>query len=110
MKHLRDALFAYGTLLKEARRREVLGHEVDVIEARLDGFARGRARYNYIARAEGAQTPGLIMLGLNEEDWRRLDEYEELPVLYTREEIEVETSEGMVRCWVYLPTAECLKL
>jgi gamma-glutamylcyclotransferase (GGCT)/AIG2-like uncharacterized protein YtfP len=109
MKHLRDALFVYGTLLEEARRREILGRSVEAIEARLDGFARGRARYNYIARAAGAETPGLIMLGLTEEDWRRLDAYEELPVLYTREEIEVEASEGMVRCWVYLPTAECLK-
>jgi len=108
MKEMGDALFAYGTLLEEARRIEVLGHGVEVIEARLDGFQRGRARYNYIVRADGAQTPGLIMVGLTEEDFRRLDAYEELPTLYTREKIEVATSDGMVRCWVYFPTAECL--
>ena len=109
MKLTGDALFVYGTLLDEAIRREILGHSVDVIEARLEGFRRGHARYNYIVRAEGARTPGLIMQGLSEEDWRRLDAYEEVPTLYTREEIEVEASAGMVRCWVYFPTAECLK-
>jgi gamma-glutamylcyclotransferase (GGCT)/AIG2-like uncharacterized protein YtfP len=110
MKQSDDLLFVYGTLLEEARRREILGHGVDVIEARLDGYERGHARYNYLVRAEGAQTSGLIMLALTEEDLRRLDEYEELPTLYTREQVEVVTSDGMLRCWVYLPTAECLKL
>ena len=51
----------------------------------------------------------MVMLGLTEEDWHRLDAYEELPTLYTREEIEVVTPNGLVRCWVYLPTSNCIK-
>ncbi len=109
MKHTDDALFVYGSLLKEAKRVEILGHRVEVIDARLDGFERGRARYFYIVRTEGAVTVGMVMLGLSKEDWRRLDAYEEVPTLYTREEIEVVTSEGPLRCWVYLPTPECIK-
>jgi gamma-glutamylcyclotransferase (GGCT)/AIG2-like uncharacterized protein YtfP len=51
----------------------------------------------------------MIMLGLTEEDWRRLDAYEEVPSLYTREQMEVVTSDGPTQCWVYLPTAKCIK-
>jgi gamma-glutamylcyclotransferase (GGCT)/AIG2-like uncharacterized protein YtfP len=110
MTHAPDALFVYGSLLEEAKRMEILGHRVEVVEARLAGFERRRARYFYIARAESAETSGLIMLNLTDAGWRRLDAYEEVPTLYTREEVEVATSEGMVRCWVYLPTPKCLKL
>jgi gamma-glutamylcyclotransferase (GGCT)/AIG2-like uncharacterized protein YtfP len=107
---MKDALFVYGSLLEEAKRQEILGHRVELIEARLCGFERRRARYFYIAPVEGVQTVGMIMLGLSDEDWRRLDAYEKVPRLYTREEIEVATSDGIVRCWVYLPTPECIKL
>jgi gamma-glutamylcyclotransferase (GGCT)/AIG2-like uncharacterized protein YtfP len=109
-KHAPDALFVYGSLLDEGKRMEILGHRVEVVGARLAGFERGRARYFYIARAEAAETRGLIMLNLAEADWHRLDAYEEVPALYTREEVEIATPEGMVRCWVYLPTSKCLKL
>ena len=103
------ALFVYGSLLDEAKRHEVLGHRVEVMDARLGGFERRRARYFYIARAEDAITIGMVMLGLTEEDWHRLDAYEEVPTLYTREEIEVVTPTGPLRCWVYLPTLNCTK-
>jgi gamma-glutamylcyclotransferase (GGCT)/AIG2-like uncharacterized protein YtfP len=109
MKDAKDALFVYGSLLEETKRLEILGHRVEVLDARLDGFERGRARYFYITRAEGAVTLGMVMLGLTDEDWRRLDAYEEVPTLYTRAEIAVVTSEGPLRCWVYLPTPECIK-
>jgi len=110
MKHARYALFVYGSLLDEAKRMEILGRRVEVIEARLAGCERRRARYYYIVRAEGASTNGLILLNLTEADWRSLDAYEEVPDLYTREELEVATSDGLVRCWVYLPTAKCINL
>jgi gamma-glutamylcyclotransferase (GGCT)/AIG2-like uncharacterized protein YtfP len=109
MSHLNDALFVYGSLLQEAKRVEILGHRVEVIEARLVGFERRRARYYFITPAEGATTDGMIMLGLTGEDWRRLDAYEEVPRLYIREEVEVVTATGFRRCGVYLPTPKCIK-
>lgn len=109
MTHARDALFVYGSLLEEAKRMEILGHRVEVMEARLNGFERRRARYYYIVRTDGAETPGLVMSKLTDEDWRRLDAYEDVPTLYTREQVEVVTSDGPLRCWVYLPTAKCIK-
>jgi len=103
-KNLPDALFVYGSLLEDATRERILGHRVEVIEARLDGFERRRARYYYIVRADGAETVGMVMRALTDEDWLRLDAYEEVPSLYTREAVEVITSAGPLRCWVYLPT------
>jgi gamma-glutamylcyclotransferase (GGCT)/AIG2-like uncharacterized protein YtfP len=108
VKFARDALFVYGSLIDDATRTEILGHGVEGIAARLDGFERRRARYFYIARAEGASTRGLVILNLGDEDWRRLDAYEDVPHLYTREDIEVDTDGGRMRCWVYLPTAKCV--
>jgi gamma-glutamylcyclotransferase (GGCT)/AIG2-like uncharacterized protein YtfP len=105
----RNALFVYGSLLVEETRQRILGHRVEVIAARLDNFERRRARYFHIVPAQGAETIGLVMLGLTEEDWRSLDAYEEVPSLYTRELIEVTTRDGPLRCWVYLPTPEGTK-
>ncbi len=106
--HLPDGLFVYGSLLEEAKRDEILGHRVEVIEARLAGFERRRGRYFYLVSAARAETSGAVMLNLAEADWRRLDAYEELPDLYTREEVEVDTNQGPLRCWIYLPTAKCV--
>jgi len=105
-----NALFLYGSLLEEAKRMEILGRRVAVIDAHLHGYERRRARYFYIVRVEGASTRGLIMLNLTDEDWHRLDAYEEVPELYTREEVEVDSANGRMRCWVYLPTPKCVSL
>lgn len=108
IEHNPHALFVYGSLLDEAKRMQILGHGVDVITGRLDGFERRRARYFNIVRAVDASTPGLVMLNLSDDDWRRLDAYEEVPTLYTREEVEAVTAEGILRCWAYLPTVKCI--
>ena len=105
-----DALFVYGTLMDEANRGRILGHGVSTVEARLDGFERRYGKYPYLVRADGAATLGMIMLGLTDEDWRRLDAYEDVPRLYTREEIEAVIADGPIRCWVYLPTPDWIKL
>jgi len=97
-------LFAYGTLIDAATRAELLGHRVDVVEARLIGYERRRSRYHYLAKKAGAVTDGVILMGLTADDFGILDAYEEVPHLYTRELIETETSDGLVRCWVYMGT------
>ena len=109
-KLVRDALFVYGSLLDEAKRTDILGHRAEVIDARLEGFERRRGRYFYIVRAKSSSTPGLVMLDLDAEDLACLDAYEELPTLYTREKVEVDSANGPMRCWVYLPTRKCIDL
>jgi gamma-glutamylcyclotransferase (GGCT)/AIG2-like uncharacterized protein YtfP len=100
------ALFVYGTLVYPATRERVLHHPVEAVAARLPGYRTGRRRYPYIAPKRGAETRGFILRGLSEHDFELLDEYEEVPRLYTRGQVEVIDSEGAaIRCWVYKPTA-----
>ena len=99
-------LFVYGSLIDPIHRAEVVGRFVEGAPAILYGYARSISRHWYVYRCEGARTEGLVITGLAPDDFARLDRYEDVPSLYTRERIEVmQLSEGRVRCWVYLPTA-----
>jgi gamma-glutamylcyclotransferase (GGCT)/AIG2-like uncharacterized protein YtfP len=99
-------LFVYGSLLDPVRREEIIGHAVVVIPATLPDYELGRSRYFYVRKCAGLSTAGLILLNLTPEDFQRLDCYEEIPRLYTREKAEVLDNDGEpLRCWVYLPTA-----
>ena len=100
------ALFVYGSLLVASRREEILGRAVEVAAATIRDHERGRARFHYIRKRIGIDTPGLILVGLTARDFAALDRYEEVPTLYTREQTDVVDARGTtVRCWVYMPTA-----
>ena len=48
---------------------------------------------------------GCCSTDLDSGDYAVLDLYEEVPTLYTREQVEVMGQGGArIRCWVYLPT------
>jgi cation transport regulator ChaC len=99
-------LFVYGSLIDPIHRAEVLGHFADGVPAILHGYARGRSLHWYIRPRAGAQTGGLVLIDLDARDFATLDAYEDVPTLYTREQIEVTgIDSALIRCWVYLPTA-----
>ena len=98
-------LFVYGSLMNPAERLTLLGRPVDASPARLSGYARGRKRYYFVAKQADAVTDGAILEGLTASDFAILDEYEEVPTLYTRERIEVVGADARkIECWIYLPT------
>jgi gamma-glutamylcyclotransferase (GGCT)/AIG2-like uncharacterized protein YtfP len=98
-------LFVYGLLLDPAERVRLLGHPVDTESARLEGYERGRRRYYFVTPREGTDVNGEVLSGLDERDFSILDEFEEVPRLYTRDRVDVVISKGRrVRCWIYLPT------
>lgn len=100
-----EMLFVYGSLMNPAQRFELLRRPVDAIPARLAGYARGQKRYYFIARRRDAVTDGAVLEGLSAHDLAILDEYEEVPTLYTRERIEVTAADNRkIECWIYLPT------
>jgi gamma-glutamylcyclotransferase (GGCT)/AIG2-like uncharacterized protein YtfP len=104
-----STLFVYGSLLDPAHRGDILGRLVDTMPAVLEGYERGRGRHYFICGRPGGVTSGLLLLNLTRRDFDVLDEYEEVPSLYTRERIEVSIENGAgVRCWVYLPTARLI--
>jgi gamma-glutamylcyclotransferase (GGCT)/AIG2-like uncharacterized protein YtfP len=97
-------LFVYGSLVDETRRQQVIGRRVDTAPATLGGYERGLGRYFYVRRRPGASTQGLLLWDLTSQDFLLLDEYEEVPHLYTREIVEVMDHSGLlIRCWAYLP-------
>ena len=101
-----EILFVYGALMNPAERLRLLGRPVNASPARLAGYARGRKRYYFVAKQAGASTDGAILDGMTAHDLAILDEYEEVPTLYTRERIEVLTADGRkIECWIYLPTS-----
>jgi gamma-glutamylcyclotransferase (GGCT)/AIG2-like uncharacterized protein YtfP len=103
-EHLR--LFVYGTLTREAERVRLLGRSIRATPARLRGYFRGRSKYYFVARRDGTETVGVVLLDLTDRDFEILDRYENVPRLYARERIEVIDSAGQaLECWIYLPTA-----
>jgi gamma-glutamylcyclotransferase (GGCT)/AIG2-like uncharacterized protein YtfP len=103
--HNKLPLFVYGSLIDPIHRAEILGHAAEGIPATLHDYTRGRSRYWYVRRSAGAQTDGLVLTDLDVNDLATLDEYEDVPTLYTREQVEVARAGSLIRCWVYLPTA-----
>ena len=101
-----ELLFVYGTLMNPADRVILLGRPVDACPGRIAGYARGRKSHYFVAKQAGAVTGGAILEGLNARELAILDEYEEVPALYTRERIEVlAADERKIECWIYLPTS-----
>jgi gamma-glutamylcyclotransferase (GGCT)/AIG2-like uncharacterized protein YtfP len=98
-------LFVYGTLIDREFRETMLGRVIDSIEATLEGFERGRGAHWHIARREGVSVRAVVLIGITEAEFAKLDEYEEVPTLYTRERVMVTDKQGRaLECWVYLPT------
>lgn len=98
-------LFVYGSLVDADHRAEIVGRRVEAIPATLNGYERGKGRYWFIRRRAGAATSGAILSDLTGTEFAVLDQYEEVPVLYTRERISVTLNGGEEReCWVYLPS------
>ena len=98
-------LFVYGSLINPAERLRLLGRPIDASPAHLPNYARGRKRHYFVAKRADAITDGAILEGLTARDLAILDEYEEVPMLYTRERIEVLAADGQkIECWIYLPT------
>jgi gamma-glutamylcyclotransferase (GGCT)/AIG2-like uncharacterized protein YtfP len=101
-----EILFVYGTLMNPAERLRLLGRPVNASPAHLRDYKRGRKRYYFVAKQAGAATDGAILDGMTAHDLAILDQYEEVPTLYTRERIEVLTADGgKIECWIFLPTS-----
>src|SRR5271168_1088985 len=98
-------LFIYGSLIDPEHRAEIIGRPIEALQATLNGYEHGKRRYWYIRTRSDAAVEGAILTGLTAAELATLDEYEEVPTLYTRERINVALVDGSEReCWVYLPT------
>jgi gamma-glutamylcyclotransferase (GGCT)/AIG2-like uncharacterized protein YtfP len=101
-----DELFVYGSLMEPDLRRRLLGREVSAQRAYLRDFEHRRADYFYVVRQPGATVEGLVLGALSPGEFSALDRYEEVPRLYTREQLAIHSVDGRPRrAWIYLPTS-----
>jgi gamma-glutamylcyclotransferase (GGCT)/AIG2-like uncharacterized protein YtfP len=103
-------LFVYGSLIEQACREKIIGREVETAPARIRNYERRRGRHFYLVRRAGIETAGHLLLGLTAQDFGKLDRYEDVPRLYTREKTSVIADDGTrVVCWMYVPTERLLE-
>ncbi|MCS6989029.1 MAG: gamma-glutamylcyclotransferase [Chloroherpetonaceae bacterium] len=98
-------LFVYGTLRKGARGgRFMIERSEHVGEGKIEAKLYQVSWYPAAIRATGSYVVGDVFRLRNpEETLKRLDEYEDAPNLYVREEIKVEMNDGRkLKAWVYL--------
>jgi gamma-glutamylcyclotransferase (GGCT)/AIG2-like uncharacterized protein YtfP len=97
-------LFAYGTLQHPQVIAHVIGRVPDHQPATLRDFARYRiqdAWYPGLMPEANALTDGLLFAGLTEDDWVRLDAYED--ELYERRTVTAYSGTGdTCRAWTYV--------
>lgn len=104
-----DRLFAYGSLMFPEVWLHVVGHESPSIPVTLPGHLAYRVRgYSFpglIKTAPGDVAPGLMYSGLDAEDWRRLDAFED--TFYRRLPVEVQAEDGQNHTvWAYVVPPE----
>jgi gamma-glutamylcyclotransferase (GGCT)/AIG2-like uncharacterized protein YtfP len=105
-----NSLFVYGSLLDRGQRIRIIGRDAAIREAVLSGYLRRRSRFFYVVAKAGSCVAGGLILDLKSDEIGRLDRYEEVPVLYTREIADViDSNSKHHRCWVYLPTLALIK-
>ena len=89
-------LFVYGSLVDPGRLDDVLGRpfEGERLRARLTGFRRIAPAvypFPFLVEAPGEVVDGILIVGLDTQDLKKLDEYEEVAAeVYSRVEVEVE--------------------
>jgi len=109
MSDTANSLFVYGSLLDRGQRIRIIGRDAAICEAVLSGYLRRRSRFFYIVAKAGSSVAGGIIFDLKPDEIGRLDRYEAVPTLYTREIVDVlDSNSKRHRCWVYLPTPAVL--
>ena len=105
-RHNHPRLYVYGSLKDPSVVNGVLGHRWTgrYKEAMLDNFRVTDTAPRYALYNDQFQTQGLLMDGLSDDDFQRLDRYEGLASgHYERWETTCTLQNGdVVKCWVYV--------
>jgi gamma-glutamylcyclotransferase (GGCT)/AIG2-like uncharacterized protein YtfP len=98
-------LFVYGSLMEPGLRRRLIGREVIAERAYLRDFERRHGLYFYVVPKAGATVEGQVLRALSPKELCSLDHYENVPRLYTRQQLTIHGIDNRARlAWIYLPT------
>jgi gamma-glutamylcyclotransferase (GGCT)/AIG2-like uncharacterized protein YtfP len=100
---MRLPLFVYGTLLDDARVREVAGRTFPRRPAILAGHRRVWPRRSHpsIVPDADASVEGDLLDGIDDRALAAIDAYEDEGRLYVRDDVTVTCAGTAVRCFVY---------
>ena len=96
---MHDRLFVYGTLLFKQVWQCIVGKEVSNEPAAAPNWARYYVKakpYPGIKHQLGSSVDGMLITGLNDEDWAKLDAFEDN--IYSRQIIELIDNRGVSVC------------
>ncbi len=100
-------LFVYGTLVDDARVRDLVGRQLPWLPAVLEGYCRTldpSIGYPVVHPLGGASVDGKLLEGVDDHVLAALDAYEGPE--YRRVIVQVQTSDGRsVEAYVYVPMA-----
>ena len=103
--------FAYGANLHVAQMKSLCPKSTPVCPARLVGYRLtiappeaspgNQPGWATVTPDKGAETPGALFR-LHPADLPALDHFEDYPSLYTREEVEILTDDGLLQAMLYI--------
>lgn len=104
-------LFVYGTLMEGAVQSRVLGRVCAHRAAHLKNYRVHYGAWPYALESEGDTATGIILMGLTDADFIKLDAYEREPTpdhpdgeIYIRRPVPVMDGDGAaIEVWAYFP-------
>jgi gamma-glutamylcyclotransferase (GGCT)/AIG2-like uncharacterized protein YtfP len=99
-------VFAYGSLKKKKFVEGCLGKSIKRIPAKLDGYKMLKLpdmKYPVAIKEPSSSIRGILLVNLNSEDLKSIEEWEETPEdIYKEIKVIVETEEGKKEAFVYV--------
>jgi len=100
-------VFVCGTLMDPAFVANMLGHKIAMAPAVARGFSRGWGeadgkKFHFLKHDPEGMTPGVILLGLDDADIAKLEQFEQVPHIRHREDITVVVGDVTLSAHTYL--------
>ena len=99
-------VFAYGSLKNQQFVERLIGKSIKMIPAKLDGYKMLKLpnrKYPVAIKEPSSSIPGTLLVNLNLEDLKSIEEWEETPEgIYKEIKVIVETEEGKKEAFVYV--------
>lgn len=95
-------LFVYGTLKNKKIRKHIFRRDTDAEPATLPNYTKRKGNlYYFVREREGDEVQGLL-LTLTNDELEITDRYENVPLLYTRKEVNVIVNGKIEKAWTYV--------
>lgn len=106
-------VFAFGSLTDRNFLRKLLKKDIKTEPAELENYEKVKIKnmkYPFAVKGKNGGIRGKLLIGLTEDDLRRIDEWEKTPEnYYKKKKIKVKTKRGVKDAIAYTTTKKSLK-